>query len=147
MAETVQENDSLSRTELQIEQEKLRLEKERILLEKERLQAASERMKLQESSRTDSSGRLKVPVSTLVMSCMIATLLGGILGALSTSMHTTFQNNARLRQVMNTLATQDPQNVQTETNQVETASGKMPVWLRTMKPRGAHAGISLVFIQ
>ena len=147
MAESIQENDQLSRAELQIEQEKLRLERERIALEQERLQSARDRIEVQAQAQADSSGRLKVSVSTLVMSSMIAALVGGILGALSTSMHTTFQNKARLRQVMETLATKNVQTIQTESNRVETASGEMPVWLKTMKPRGAHAGISLVFIQ
>ena len=40
-------DETLSRTELQIEQEKLKLERERILLERERLESVRERVQAQ----------------------------------------------------------------------------------------------------
>ena len=78
-------DEALSRTELQIEQEKLKLERERILLERERLESVRERVQAQEGLHTDQNGRLAVKLSTLILVSIICTLVGGILGALSTS--------------------------------------------------------------
>lgn len=139
--------EAMSRTELQIEQEKLRLERERILLERERLEAARERIKVQEGLHTDGNGKLSVTLSTLILVSIICTLVGGILGAFSTSTHLDRRNTARLQEVMQTLASASPESVGVATNEAGAASADMPAWLRAMKPRGAHAGISLVVIQ
>ncbi len=74
-------DEALSRTELQIEQEKLKLERERILLERERLESARQRVQAQEGLHTDQNGRLAVKLSTLILVSIICTLVGGILGA------------------------------------------------------------------
>ena len=140
-------DETLSRTELQIEQEKLKLERERILLERERLEAVSERVKAQETIRTDKNGKLSVTLSTLILVSIICTLVGGILGAFSTSTHLDRRNTARLQEVMQTLASASPASLGVTTNADESAAAEMPAWLKTMKPKGAHAGISLVVIQ
>ncbi len=139
--------EELSRTELQIEQEKLRLERERILLERERLEAARERIKVQEGLHTDKNGKLSVTLSTLILVSIICTLVGGILGAFSTSAHLDRRSTARLQEVMQTLASASPESLGVTTNEAASAASDMPAWLRAMKPRGAHAGISLVVIQ
>ncbi|HRR34343.1 MAG TPA: hypothetical protein P5026_09610 [Kiritimatiellia bacterium] len=140
-------DEALSRTELQIEQEKLKLERERILLERERLESVRERVRAQEGLHTDQNGRLAVKLSTLILVSIICTLVGGILGALSTSTHLDRRNTARLQEVMQTLAASSPTVIDVTTNATETAGSEMPAWLKAMKPRGAHAGISLVVIQ
>ncbi len=140
-------DEALSRTELQIEQEKLKLERERILLERERLEAVSERVRAQEVIRTDKNGKLSVTLSTLILVSIICTLAGGILGAFSTSTHLDHRNTARLHEVMQTLAAASPGTINLATNGNAAASDDMPSWLKAMKPKGAHAGISLVVIQ
>jgi hypothetical protein len=46
---------------------------------------------------------------------------------------------------MQTLAAVSPEGA--ATNASEAAAVEMPSWLKTMQPKGAHAGISLVVIQ
>ena len=140
-------DETLSRTELQIEQEKLKLERERILLERERLEAARDRIKAQENLRTDKNGKLSVTLSTLILVSIICTLTGGILGAFSTSSHLDRRNTARLQEVMQTLAATSSESISITTNENGNASSEMPGWLKSMKPKGAHSGISLVVIQ
>jgi len=146
-AEPAAADEVLSRTELQIEQEKLKLERERILLERERLEAVRDRVRAEQNLRTDKNGKLSVAVSTLAMVSIICLLVGGILGAFSTSMHLDRRNSARLQEVMQTLATASPDTLGVVTNTSGTASSEMPGWLKAMKPKGAYAGISLVVIQ
>lgn len=146
-AETAVAEETLSRTELQIEQEKLKLERERILLERERLEAVRDRVRAEQSLRTDKNGKLSVALSTLALVSIICLLLGGILGAFSTSMHLDRRNSARLQEVMQTLATASPETLGVVTNTAGTVSSEMPAWLKAMKPKGAYAGISLVVIQ
>ena len=140
-------DETLSRTELQIEQEKLKLERERILLERERLEAVRDRITAQEGLRTDKDGKLSVTLSTLILVSIICTLTGGILGAFSTSTHLDRRNTARLQEVMQTLAAASPESIGITTNGGSSAASEMPAWLKAMKPKGAHAGISLVVIQ
>ncbi len=140
-------DETLSRIELQIEQEKLKLERERILLERERLESARERVRAQEGLRTDKNGKLSVSLSTLIMASIICTLSGGILGAFSASTHLNRRSTARLQEVMQTLAAATPERVGVATNQAGTASAGLPSWLRAVQPKDAHAGISLVVIQ
>ncbi len=141
-------DETLSRTELQIEQEKLKLERERILLERERLEAMRDRVKMEEGFHTDRTGKLSVPVSTLTLVSIICLLVGGILGAFSTSTHLDRRNAARLQEVMQTLASASPETIGVTTNESGTATtAEMPAWLKAMKPKGAHTGISLVVIQ
>jgi hypothetical protein len=87
-----------------------------------------------------------VKLSTLVLVSIICTLVGGILGAFSTSTHLDRRNTARLQEVMQTLAASSPATIDVTTNTTETAASEMPAWLKAMKPKGAHAGISLVVI-
>ena len=140
-------DETLSRTELQIEQEKLKLERERILLERERLEAVRERVAASEGLHTDKDGKLSVTLSTLILVSIICTLAGGILGAFSTSSRLDRRNAARLQEVMQTLAAVSPESVGVATNEGATVSSDMPAWLKAMKPKGSHAGISLVVIQ
>lgn len=140
-------DETLSRTELQIAQEKLKLERERILLERERLEAVRDRVTAQEGLRTDKNGKLSVTLSTLILISIICTLVGGILGAFSTSSHLDRRNTARLQEVMQTLASTSPEALGITTNEGAAAATEMPSWLKAMKPKGAHAGISLVVIQ
>ena len=139
--------EALSRTELQIEQEKLKLERERILLERERLESVRDRVKAEQGLRTDKNGKLSVTLSTLTLVSIICLLVGGILGAFSTSTHLDRRNTARLQEVMQTLATASPEAVGVVTNTSGEVTKEMPAWLKAMKPKGAHAGISLVVIQ
>ncbi|MDD4018198.1 MAG: hypothetical protein PHV28_09655 [Kiritimatiellae bacterium] len=139
--------EALSRTELQIEQEKLKLERERILLERERLESVRDRVKAEQGLRTDQNGKLSVTLSTLALVSIICLLAGGILGAFSTSTHLDRRNTARLQEVMQTLATASPEAVGVVTNTSGEVTKEMPAWLKAMKPKGAHAGISLVVIQ
>ncbi|MBP5321083.1 MAG: hypothetical protein J6334_08845 [Kiritimatiellae bacterium] len=146
--ETPVQDDELSKTEIQLEQEKLRLERERILLEQERLATARERLESQaQMMRSTAGGKPAVSVSTTILISIICTLLGGILGAVSSSLHQNYQKNAKLQQVMDTLATVTPEEMESATNSVPAEGGAVPTWLKTMKPRGAHSGISLVVIQ
>ncbi len=140
-------DETLSRTELQIAQEKLKLERERILLERERLEAVRDRVTAQEGLRTDKNGKLSVTLSTLILVSIICMLVGGILGAFSTSSHLDRRNTARLQEVMQTLASASPETLGITTNEGAAATTEMPSWLKAMKPKGAHAGISLVVIQ
>jgi hypothetical protein len=139
--------ETLSRFELQIEQEKLKLERERILLERERLESVRDRVKVEERLHTDKNGKLSVTVSTLTLVSIICMLVGGILGAFSTSLHVDRRNAARLQEVMQTLATASPESIGVTTNESTSAAADMPAWLKAMKPKGAHTGISLVVIQ
>ena len=139
--------ETLSRTELQIEQEKLKLERERILLERERLEAVRDRVKAHEGLRADGTGKLSVTLSTLILVSIICTLVGGILGAFSTSLQVDRRSAARLQEVMQTLAAASPEAGGVVSNAEASASAEMPAWLKAMKPKGAHAGISLVVIQ
>ena len=140
-------DETLSRIELQIEQEKLKLERERILLERERLESTRERVRAQEGLRTDKNGKLSVSLSTLIMASIICTLSGGILGAFSASTHLNRRSTARLQEVMQTLAAATPERIGVATNQAGAASAELPSWLRAVQPKDAHAGISLVVIQ
>lgn len=142
------EEDRLSRSELQIEQEKLRLERDRILLEQERLRAVQERLAFQEQSKADERGNVRVSLSTLVLTGLVALLAGGMIGVVSTTIHHRYQNRERLRQVMDTLAvnpvteTVSPSGVSNRTE-----SAVVPAWLKRVQPKDTHAGISLVIIQ
>jgi hypothetical protein len=139
--------ETLTRTELQIEQEKLKLERERILLERERLEAVRDRVRVEQRIHTDNTGKLSVPVSTLTLVSIICLLVGGILGAFSTSIRADRRSTERLQEVMQTLATVSPESVGVTTNESAEAAASMPAWLKAMKPKSAHAGISLVVIQ
>ncbi len=139
------EDEALSRTELQIEHEKLKLERERILLERDRLEAVRERARLEGGVRVGADGRAAVPLSTLALVSLVCLLVGGMLGSLTSSIHRDF----RLQRVMRTLAENAPEAGAGTggTNGTEVAAGELPPWLRTMKPKGAYSGISLVVIQ
>ncbi len=140
-----EEEETLSRTELLIEQEKLKLERERLMLERERLESARERERAQKDFRIDSNGKQVVAVSSLVFISIICLLVGGIMGAFSTSFQVNRSRTRRVREVMESLSAVAPE--MSMTNQYAGVSTNMPAWLQTMKPRGAHAGISLVVIQ
>lgn len=144
-AESRMADETLSRTELQIEQEKLKLERERILLERERLEAMRDRVRLEDGLRIGKDGKPAVTLSSMTLISIICVLVGGILGALSTSIQRDRRSAARLQEVMQTLAAAAPANG--STNASASASAEMPAWLKTMQPKGAHAGISLVVIQ
>lgn len=137
--------ETLSRTELQIEQEKLKLERERILLERERLEAMRERVKMESGLHVGKDGKPSVALSSMALISIICLLVGGILGAFSTSIQRDRRSAARLQEVMQTLAVTSPESA--STNASAAASVEMPSWLKTMQPKGAHAGISLVVIQ
>jgi len=138
--------DTLSRTELQIEQEKLKLERERILLERERLEAMRDRAKIEEGLHINKSGKPSVTLSTMALISIICLLVGGILGAFSSSLQRDRRNAVRLQEVMQTLATASSEGG-AATNVSALSASEMPAWLKTMKPKDAHAGISLVVIQ
>lgn len=138
--------EALSRTELQIEQEKLKLERERILLERERLEAMRDRVKAESGLRVDRDGRPSVSLSNMALVSIICLLAGGILGALSTSIQRDRRSAARLQEVVQTIAKVSPTGVSTN-GRAAASSGEMPAWLRTMQPKEAHAGISLIVIQ
>ncbi len=139
------EEETLSRTEMMIEQEKLKLERERMLLERERLEAVRERANVEKEFRIDNSGKQVVTFSSTVFISIICLLMGGILGAFSTSFHMNRNRTERVREVMASLSSVTPD--MTMTNQYAGGSTNMPAWLRTMKPRESHSGISLVVIQ
>ena len=135
--------ESFSRIELQIEQEKLKLERERILLEQERLAAMRERLQT-----TSQNGKLSINLSTLTLVSIICTLVGGILGAFSTSLHLDRRSTVRMQEVMQTLAATSPDAltvtaVEDGTNTV----AEMPDWLKDRKPVGRFSGIKLLVIQ
>ena len=149
VTEVVQPEDALSRIELQFEHEKLKLERERILLERERLEATRERYQAQQRWFTDKNGKLSVTLSNMILVSIICTLIGGVLGSLSTSTHLDRRKKARLQEMMQTLANVAPTTeVEGQTNAVQRVAAEMPTWVQVMKPQGgAHAGISLVVIQ
>lgn len=138
-------DEALSRTEMQIEQEKLKLERERILLERERLEALRDRAKMESGLLVGGDGKPSVSLSTMALVSIICLLIGGILGAFSSSTQRDRRSAARLQEVMQTLAAASPEGM--STNESVSAVAEMPPWLKTMKPRSAHAGISLVVIQ
>ena len=146
-ADTRSSDETLSRTELQIEQEKLKLERERILLERERLESARDRAKMESGLRVDRDGRPSVKLSTMTLVSIICLLVGGILGALSTGLQRDRRSAARLQEVMKTLASASPEGAEGTTNGSASAAAEMPAWLKAVKPKDAHAGISLVVIQ
>jgi hypothetical protein len=139
--------ETLSRIELQIEQEKLKLERERMLLERERLESVRARIKVEEGLRTDKNGKLAVSVSTLVMASIICVLVGGILGAFSTSTHLSRRSTARLQEVVQSFAAASPDSAGGGTNASGKAVAELPAWLKAVQPADARAGISLVVIQ
>lgn|SRR5574344_903026 len=141
-------DETLSKTEIQLEREKLKLEQDRIQVERERLNAARERLQNEEQIRFTKNGKFTVTLSTLIMASTICALLGGILGALTATMTSSMHRTARLQEVVNSLAAAAP-NENTATNDVPapTDSANMPAWLKNMKPRGAHPGIAVVVVQ
>lgn len=139
------EEETLSRTEMMIEQEKLKLERERMMLERERLEAVRERADAEKNFRVDGNGKRAVAISSLVFTSIICLLMGGILGAFSTSFHINRSRTERVREVMASLSSVAPD--MTMTNQFAGGSTNMPAWLRAMKPKESHSGISLVVIQ
>ncbi len=144
----VPEEETLTRAEIQIEQEKLKLERERMLLERERLEAARERNKIRGALYTDQQGKLRVKLSSVIMISIICSLLGGILGALSTSIHLDRRRNARLHEVMQTLASNQTE-VEVATNESVNVAveSKLPTWLQVMSPKKAYTGVSVLVIQ
>ena len=140
-------DETLSRTELQIEHEKLKLERERILLERERLEAMRDRVRIESGMHLGKDGRPSVPFSTMALMGIICLLVGGILGAVSSSAQRDRRSAARLQEVMNTLAAGAPESGGFSTNENASAGAEMPPWLKTMKPKGAYSGISLVVVQ
>ncbi|MFO7937189.1 MAG: hypothetical protein R6V06_06245 [Kiritimatiellia bacterium] len=139
------EEETLSRTEMMLEQEKLKLERERMLLERERLEAARERTETEKSFRIDGNGKQVIAISSMVFISIICLLTGGILGAFSTSFQMNRSRTKRVREVMESLSSVSSDI--TTTNTYAGGSTNMPPWLKSMKPKGAHAGISLVVIQ
>lgn len=140
------EEETLSRTEMMIEQEKLKLERERMLLERERLEAVRERANMEKNFRVDGSGKQVVTVSSLIFISIICLLTGGIMGAFTSSFHMKRDRAERVREVMASLSSVSPDI--TMTNQFAGGSStNMPAWLQAMKPKQAHSGISLVVIQ
>lgn len=139
------EEETLSRTELMIEQEKLKLERERMMLERERLEALRERANVEKSFRIDNSGKQVVTITSLVFISIICLLAGGIMGAFTASFQMNRSRSQRVREVMASLSSVNP--AVAVTNQLASSSTNMPAWLQTMKPKGAHSGISLVVIQ
>lgn len=139
--------ETLSRTELKIEQEKLKLERERILLERDRLEAMRDRAKIEDGLHINQYGKQAVTLSTMTLISIICLLMGGILGAFSSSLQRDRRNSVRLHEVMQSLATASSEGGGSVTNGSVLGSSEMPAWLKTMKPKDAHAGISLVVIQ
>lgn len=138
-------DEALSRTELQIEQEKLKLERERILLERERLEAMRDRVRVEAGLHVGKDGKPSVTISSMTLISIICLLVGGILGAFSTSVQRDRRSAARLQEVMQSLASASPEGVATNASAPFTM--EMPAWLKTMQPKGTHTGISLVVIQ
>ena len=139
--------ETFSRIELKIEQEKLKLERERILLERDRLEAMRDRAKIEDSLHINKNGKPSVTLSTMTLISIICLLVGGILGAFSNSLQRDRRNAVRLQEVMQTLAKASSEGGGSVTNGSAVSSSEMPAWLKTMKPKDAHAGISLVVIQ
>ena len=136
-------DEGLSRIELQIEQEKLKLERERILLEQERLSAMRDRMQT-----AAGNGNQRITLSTLTLVSIICTLVGGILGAFSTSMHLDRRSTARMQEMVQTLAATSPESLALATVEEGTNTvSSLPDWLKDRKPRGGFSGIKLLVIQ
>lgn len=140
-------DEKLTRTEIQIEQEKLKLEHERVTLARERLEAERARLDQREMLHTDSHGRLTVSLSNMVLVSIICILAGGILGAITTSTHFNRRSSARLQEVMQTISSVQVAEISTESNEVAEASSKLPAWLRVVQPKSSHSGVSLLVIQ
>lgn len=141
-------DETLSKTEIQLEQEKLKLEHDRILLERERLNAARERLQSEEQIHSTRNGKFTVTLSTLIMASTICALLGGILGAFTATMTNSMHRTARLQEVVNSLTAAAPaENAETNDVPAPADNANMPAWLKNMKPRGAHPGIAVVVVQ
>lgn len=147
------EDETLSRVEMRIEQEKLRLERERILLEQERLQTLRQRVEMENTLNLNQDGRRVVTLSTSILISIICLLFGGILGVWTTTLHRDQRGAQRLQEVMQSLnavaeaasTAEDASdgNATNETDLIQTPHS----WLKVSKPKGAHSGISLVVIQ
>lgn len=140
----MREEETLSRTEMMIEQEKLKLERERMMLERERLEAVRERANAEKNLRIDISGKQVVTMTSVVFISIICLLTGGIMGAFSTSLQINHSRDKRVREVMQSLS--GVSSAESMTNQFA-SSTNMPPWLKAMKPKESHSGISLVVIQ
>jgi len=141
------DEETLSRTEMMIEQEKLKLERERMLLERERLEAVRERSNAEKDLRIDDKGKKVVSIESVVMVSIICLLLGGIVGAFSTSLRINYLRNSKnklVSELVQSISGISPENG--IDNQLVSVTN-MPPWLKTMKPKESHAGISLIVIQ
>ncbi len=143
------EDETLSRVEMRIEQEKLRLERERILLEQERLQTLRQRVEMENKLNLNKDGRRVITLSTSILISIICLLFGGILGVWTTTIHRDQRGAQRLQEVMQSLNAVAEAEAAGDTNALETtALTQTPhSWLKVSKPKGAHSGISLVVIQ
>jgi len=140
----MREEETLSRTEMMIEQEKLKLERERMMLERERLEAVRERANAEKNLRIDVSGKQVVTMTSVIFISIICLLTGGIMGAFSTSLQINHSRDKRVREVMQSLSGVSSNG--SMTNQFANTTN-MPPWLKAMKPKESHSGISLVVIQ
>lgn len=132
--------------EMQIEAEKLKLEREKLALERERLETAKERLQAQQRAvHSDATGKLFVPLSTLLFVSFICLLGGGILGAFSASMSAEQREKDRLHDVMQTLASSGAPDADSATNAPGAVTSQN--WMKMLKPKGAYSGVSLVVIK
>ncbi|MBR4170227.1 MAG: hypothetical protein IKR48_01090 [Kiritimatiellae bacterium] len=151
--------------ELKLESEKLKLERERLAIEKERIQAAQERIQSQmKAIATDGKGKLMVNFPTLILVSIICMLLGGILGAFSTTFSANLREKQqlsaereRLSDLVRTLEDSQPQvHVPVQplagTNRTgvaatrqQTSSSESPPL--PSKPKGRYDNVSLIVIK
>ncbi|MBQ7190678.1 MAG: hypothetical protein IJR99_14815 [Kiritimatiellae bacterium] len=151
--------------ELKLEAEKLKLERERLAIEQERVQAAQERIQSRMRAITaDGKGKLMVNFPTLILVSIICLLLGGILGAFST----TFSANQREKQqlsaererlsdLVRTLEDSQPQvqvpvQARAETNRTGAALAHQQPPASNFpavpsKPKGRYDNVSLIVIK
>jgi hypothetical protein len=153
-----QTEEGFSRIELRLEQEKLKLEHERIALERERLDAARERMNDASDVQVTRDGQVSVRLSTVALSSIICLLVGGILGAVSTSVQHDRRGAARLKEALQALNIVEAEQVPAEplpaigpTNVVAAVEfpsvfQSRPMRVRTIRGKG-DSGVSLIVVQ
>ena len=108
------------------------------------LEAARERANAAKNFQVDFRGKQVVTMTSVIFISIICLLTGGIMGAFSTSLQMNRSRAERVREVMQSFS-----GVSSEVSMTNHFANttNMPAWLRAMKPKESHSGISLVVIQ
>jgi hypothetical protein len=125
------DEDVVSRAELQIEREKIQIERERLTLERERLAAERERGQASAAWLARAEGR-GIARSTLVLVAVICLLIGGMCGFLAMGPYAARASSGRLEALFSA----------TGTNTI--GKGGSPIRLRSMDASGGSKAYLLI---